>query len=661
MSSRAGSLLPVVGATAVGATVVGGALYYKRHALEYTAVEKKYDYIIVGGGTSGCVLASRLSEDPKVTVLLLEAGMSDEVERGVYTPASASNLQRGPIDWTFKAEKQEWTNERVSNWPRGKVLGGSSCLNWMLWVQGHPNDYNEMAEKFGAVGWSYPDLLPYFQKAEKMVQKQKEQQPANEGASNRGDSGPMHIEHHPNPNIYTDIWLKAAQEAGIPFNYDYNGGNMKGCTRAQVAIKDGRRVSSASAYLRDTDAISRPNLHVKCGVQVTRIILEQRNGDSPRAAGVVFQTTDSPQSAKIRVLAQKEVIISAGSVQSPHLLMLSGIGNRNHLTENGIDCQIDLPGVGENLQDHLFVPLANHATTSLTMDLRGIYRGVAIAQYLLTKSGPVSSQGLEAMAFLDSKSYLEEGRCITSSNGQNEGSPDLQLHFVCAGGQNEQVRDNLGYEEDYNKDVDRSFVTLPTLLHPKSVGSIKLNSSDPLQPPRIIPNYLSHPDDLAVLVRGIKIARQIHQSHAFESYRGSEVLDSKIKDSHPSSDEYLEKYIKSKVVTVYHPVGTCRIGDKDDPKAVVDNECKVIGCAGLRVVDCSVFPKLVGANTYAPAIVAGEKVADLIKQSPGYQSKISSRFFPLLVFTLKYFLNTHLFFLKLSSFTQYLLYYQIID
>lgn len=387
---------------------------------------------------------------------------------------------------------------------------------------------------------------------------------------------------------------------------------MYGCVRSQLAIKGGKRVSSATAYLHETGALKRANLHVKCGVQVTRIVLE---GRPPRAVAVEYQTTNAPTSVRKYVLAQREIIVSAGTVQSPQLLQLSGIGDKEQLAEVDIECRVHLPGVGRNLQDHLFVPLIQVASKDLTMDVKGLDKLLLLVRYLLTKGGPVSSQALESMAFLDSSSIAVTGELQPPASPDL--NPDLQLHFVCAGGFNETANLNLGYPADHNKDIQRGFATLPTLLHPKSIGYVRLASSDPFAPPKVVPNYLSHPDDLEVLVRGLKLARRIHAAFAFEDYRANEIIDPEIAAKHhPHSDEYLREFVRKKAVTVYHPVGTCKIGPPSDPLAVVDPQLRVYGCLGLRVVDCSIFPKLMGGNTYAPAIMVGEKAADMIKNSP---------------------------------------------
>jgi choline dehydrogenase-like flavoprotein len=483
----------------------------------------------------------------------------------------------------------------------------------MLWARGHPDDYDSWRLR----GWTFDALEKYFVRAENFAPCESAMRLRGSDATvslkHRGKRGPVAVRHVERPNFFTERWLEAAVEAGLPFLPDYNDRVMHGCTRSQVAIDGGRRVSAASAYLSDA-VLARRNLTVRCCARVTRALLE---GRERRAVGVEFAPSDDAKAPRRYALAQREVVLCAGTVQTPQLLMLSGVGARAELAAHGIECLVDLPGVGKNMQDHCMVPLMQRATTPLTLDLSAVERLGAVAQYLFAKSGPAVTQALEAMAFTH-----------TTAPKPEQCAPDVQFHMVCAGLSDPRMMENLGFEPSDYDHVSRGFTTLPTLLHPKSRGAIELASPCAFAAPRIVPNYLVHPDDLEVLVRGIKIARRIHASLALHDHSSHEYIDPELAaQHHPHSDEYIREYIRRNVITVYHPVGTCKMGAASDPSAVVSPDTLAVhGTVGLRVVDCSIFPTLMSANTQAPAYIAGEKAADLIlfgpSPKPAHHSKL---------------------------------------
>lgn len=519
-----------------------------------------YDYVIVGAGSAGCVLANRLSEDPETTVLLLEAGGPDNKQE-IRIPAAFSKLFRSRFDWAFFTEAQAHLHQRQLYWPRGKVLGGSSSINAMIYIRGNRRDYDAWRD-LGNRGWGFQDVLPYFKKSEDQQR----------GASEyHGAGGPLHVADLRSVNPLSHAFVEAGVEIGFTRNEDFNGLEQEGVGLYQVTQKRGRRHSAADAYLKPV--LGRRNLTVRTGACVTRLLLEQK-----RAAGV--NCVRGQQSETLR--AEREVILCGGAIHSPHLLMLSGIGPADSLRAMGIAVVQDLPGVGQNLQDHLFLPVAYECTQPVSLD-RAETLGNFL-RYLLFGRGPLTSNIAEAGGFTRTRPGLA--------------APDLQFHFGPVYYLNHGFVRPKGY----------GFSIGPTLIRPESRGAITLRSSDPFASPVIQPNYLSSDSELQVLVEGIKLARRIGGAGPFDRFRGAEQFPG----AAAQGDDALAEYVRSAAETVYHPAGTCRMGQ--DAMAVVDDELRVRGLESLRVADASIMPTLVGGNTNAPTIMIAEKAADLIQE-----------------------------------------------
>ncbi len=528
-----------------------------------------YDYIIIGAGSAGCVLANRLSADPNTSVLLLEAGGKDsKLEIGV--PAGYIKLHRSEVDWGFWTEPQEHVDGRKIYLPRGKTLGGSSSTNAMAYIRGHREDYNDWAAA-GNEGWDYDSLLPYFIGAENNARLGKTD------PQYHGSSGPLCVSDALYRTPVSRPFVDACKSVGIPETTDFNGEEQEGAGFFQFTIRNGQRHSTAAAYLRP--ALSRPNLTVITGALTEKIVL-----DNKRATGVRFSTSAAANQA---ATARREVIVSAGSFASPQLLMLSGIGDGDALRQHGIAVQHDLPGVGQNLQDHLFLPVSA-ATNVLTSNYEAQPwpQLLGLIRYFFTKTGPMTIGPLEANAFVKTWPGLQQ--------------PDLQLHFaplLCEEG--------TDFHDIKRIPKNSGFTILPTLLKPYSRGFVGLHSADPTAAPLIQPNFLSDVRDLDLLVKGVKLALRLVESPAFDRVRKqiSVPVDR-------SSDEALAAHIRRTVETVYHPVGTCKMGS--DPMAVVDSQLRVHGLSGLRVVDASIMPTIVSGNTNAPVIAIAEKAFSLI-------------------------------------------------
>jgi choline dehydrogenase len=519
-----------------------------------------HDYVIVGAGSAGCVLANRLSEDPETKVLLIEAGGRDR-HPNIKIPAAFAKQFRTKLDWDFNTEPEPHCAGRSLYMPRGKGLGGSSSMNAMLYVRGHPLDYEGWAAG-GATGWGWDDIRPYFLRAEDNER----------GASEyHAVGGPLRVEDERSPRPLTGRFLAACEEAGIPRIDDYNGPEQDGASIAQVTQRRGRRWSTADGYLRP--ALKRPNLDVITGAQVLGVEHEGRC-----AIGVRYRARRGGDQI---AYADAEVILAAGALASPHLLMLSGIGPAEQLREQGIEVAVDLPGVGENLQDH---PAMSYVwEVPAGGSLADAEKPKALLEFLLRRTGPLTSTVAEAFAFVRSRPGLAQ--------------PNLQFHFGPA------FFVNHGFD-----DYDGHALTMgPVLVAPRSRGWVRLGSADPTEKPRILTNSLAEPEDAAAMVAGARLAREIVGQGPLAEVVGKEVLPGADIDS----DEGLEEDIRRRMELLYHPVGTCRMGTGED--AVVDPELRVRGVEGLRVIDASIMPTIVSGNTNAPVIAIAEKGADLIR------------------------------------------------
>jgi choline dehydrogenase len=517
--------------------------------------------VVVGAGSAGCVLANRLTEDPSVRVLLLEAGGKDR-SPNIKIPAAFAKQFHTKLDWDYFTEPEPHVDRRSLYIPRGKSLGGSSSMNAMLYVRGRPFDY-DLWEQQGAAGWGYKEVLPYFLKAEDNAR----------GASEfHGVGGPLRVSEQRSPRPLNRRLLAASEAAGIPRIDDYNGPEQDGVSMFQVNQRNGRRWSSADAYLRP--ALGRPNLEVR--TKVTALGLELENG---RAVGVRIR---GGRGREELVRAEREVLLSAGAIGSPHLLLLSGIGPAEHLSEVGVPVRHDLPGVGRNLQDHPFVSVIWEVSDQQT--LYGADKPKPLLEWVLRRTGPLSSSVAEVVAFVRTRGGLP--------------AADIQFHMGAA------------YYEDHGAEEydGHCMVIAPVLVSPQARGRVWLRSADPTDKPRMVTNTLSEPDDVASLVAGMEIAREIAGREPL-----SEVV---LKELKPGADaverEELEADLRRRLMLIYHPVGTCRMSDNGDD-AVVDSRLRVHGVEGLRVVDASVMPVITGGNTHAPTVMIAERAADLIR------------------------------------------------
>jgi choline dehydrogenase len=539
--------------------------------------QEEFDYVVVGGGSAGCVIASRLSEDPHVRVCLLEAGGSDN---SVFVQAPAAVVAMLPVpfkNWAFKTVPQKGLNGRQGYQPRGKVLGGSSSINAMLYVRGNRWDYDHWAS-LSNPGWSYDEVLPYFKRAEN-----------NErfGADAfHGAGGPLNVKDlapwrdgqgRYAPSELNQAFLAAAQMNGLPLNDDYNGAEQFGAFMYQVTHKGGERCSAAKGYI--TPNLGRANLAVKMHTHTTRILLEGR-----QARGVAY--TQGGQAKEAR--ARREVIVCAGAFGSPQLLMLSGLGPAEQLQRLGIQVAHNLPGVGQNLQDHI-----DHVQTwRIASDTQSF--GVSLSGTAKVTQGILDWRNHRRGML--TTTYAESGAFMRSSPGV--GAPDLQLVFVVAIVDDHARKLHLGHGMSCHVD----------LLRPHSRGTVALASADPLAAPLIDPNFLADERDLDVLARGVQMQMDILQARPFDAYRGKMLYKVDRNDL-----AAIKADIRKRADTQYHPVGTCKMGPASDATAVVDAQLRVHGVAGLRVADASIMPTLIGGNTNAPTIMIGEKAVDMIR------------------------------------------------
>lgn len=528
------------------------------------AQKNTFDYIVVGAGSAGCALAARLSEDPSVSVCLLEAGGPDK-SIFIHAPVGvAAMLPTKLNNWAFETVPQPGLNGRKGYQPRGKTLGGSSSTNAMLYVRGNQWDYDNWAA-LGNEGWSYKDVLPYFIKSE-----------GNEVLENsfHGTGGPLGVSNATDASPLNEMFIKSCVEHGIKKNSDYNGADQNGSFMYQRTVKGGERCSAAKAFI--TPNRNRSNLTVITHALSEKILLEDK-----KAIGVRYQKNKTV----FDIHCNKEVILSSGAFGSPQILMLSGIGNSKHLTEKGITCVHDLPGVGQNLQDHIdYVQTfkVDSSQDTFGLSVKGSTSILkSMVEWKSNRSGKITSTLAESGAFF--------------STEENTVAPDAQFVFV------------PGIVDDHARKINwgHGYSCHITVLRPESIGEVKLISSNPADSLMIDPKFFSHKKDMEVIINGAKKMQAILEGKSFDSIRKGMLYQ-------VSNDEQLSQDIRNRADTQYHPCGTCKMGISTDDLAVVDSQLKVYGMEGLRVADASIMPKIISGNTNAPTIMIGEKVADMI-------------------------------------------------
>ena len=531
------------------------------------------DYIVVGAGSAGCVVANRLSASARHDVALLEAGGRDW-NPWIHVPVGYFKTMHNPsVDWCYRTEPDEGLNGRSLQWPRGKVLGGSSSLNGLLYVRGQPQDYDRWRQ-MGCEGWGFDDVLPLFKRAED------QERGADEWHST---GGPLSVTNATVQRPICDAWVAAAQKAGHAFNADYNGATQEGVGYFQLTVKNGRRCSAAAAYLKP--ARGRANLHVITRAATQRIVIEATS-EGRRAVGVAYLDAKGI----LRVLrARREVIVCAGAINSPQLLMLSGIGPREHLAEHGIETVVDSPAVGTNLQDHLQARVVfKTVAPTLNDEVRSLFDQARIgAQYLTTRKGPMTMAASLATGFMRTRPEVA--------------TPDVQFHV------------QPWSADSPGEGVHRfsAFTMSVCQLRPESRGTVRLRSASPSDHPAITANYLATATDRRTMIDGVRLALAIARHEPLASavtqrHQPAATLDD-------ADDDALLEWIRDTATTIYHPTGTCRMGAS--PDAVLDPQLRVRGVSGLRVADCSIMPEIVSGNTNAPAIMIGEKASDMILQA----------------------------------------------
>lgn len=529
----------------------------------------EFDFVIVGAGSAGCVLANRLSANPNYTVAIIEAGGKD-TSPWIHIPVGYfKTIKNASLNWMYKTEKDAGLNGRALNWPRGKTLGGSSSINGLLYVRGQMQDYDHWRQ-LGNKGWGWSDVLPLFKRAECWEDGETEL---------RGGSGPLQVTHSQKTWKIVDAWVKAAENAGFPYNPDYNGQSQNGVGYFQLTAKNGRRCSSARAYLEPIK--NRPNLSIITNLQTEKVLFEGK-----KAIGISGRHAGKRKGEEVIIKARKEVVLSAGAIGSPQIMMLSGIGPAEHLKDIGISVKLDSAGVGKNLQDHLQArPVYKCNLPTINTKTRGLLNQAKIGlEYAAKRTGPMTMAASLGTGYLKTRPELE--------------TPDIQFH----------IQPFSAQDPTRGADSFDAFTASVLQLRPESTGEILLKSSNANDHPAIHPNYLSTKTDQDTIVEGIRVARNICRQKPIDDL----ITEEHAPGRHIADDDYdgLLNWARDTASTIFHPTGTCKMGS--DPMSVVDERLKVHGIQNLRVADCSIMPMIVSGNTNAPAIMIGEKASNMI-------------------------------------------------